>query len=210
MVRKDRPKFPNSYIGEEAQEYDSSKWMERNQKTTTLRCLELLFDSKLGLFQDNDNEEILLLDLGCGSGFSSEILLEEDFNVVSVDILMDMLINFRTKKLKNSNPILADIKELPLRNNAIDHIISVSTFNFIYENLFDDDEKNSILRGTLNNLKEILKLEGRISIEFYPESENDGKLVNKAAISAGFNGFSVQDNPGGRKEQNFLLLKKED
>ena len=33
MVRKNQlPQFPNDYLNEKADEYDSSKWMERNQK----------------------------------------------------------------------------------------------------------------------------------------------------------------------------------
>ena len=210
MVRKDRPKFPDSYIGDQALEYDSSNWTERNQKITTYRCIELLYDQNLGNFADYDNNELLLLDLGCGSGFSTEVLLEKKFRVVSIDILPDMLHYFREKKIDNSLIILADIRELPIRDNKIDYIISVSSFNFIYEDLYDDAEKNRVLRRTSKAIRDIMRENGRIVIEFYPESENDIKLLTKAFKSAGFDGFFVKDNPNKRKEQNYMVLKKEE
>lgn len=210
MVKKERPKFPDSYIGDQAIEYDTSKWMERNQRITTNRCLELLFDSNLGVFPDFNNNELLLLDLGCGTGFSTEILLEEGFNVISIDILSDMIYLLHKKKLENFNLILADIRNLPIRENKIDHIISVSSFNFIYEDILDNNEKNKILQQTVKIFKEVLNNNGRVILEFYPETEVDIKLLMKYFKLADFNGFLVQDNPGLRKEQNFLILKKEE
>ncbi len=210
MVKKERPKFPDSYIGKQAKEYDISNWMERNQKNITARCVELLFDSNLGPFPEFDNSELLVLDLGCGTGFSTEILLEERFNVISIDILSDMIYLFRKKNIDTFNLILADIRNLPIRENKIDHIISVSSFNFIYEDILDNNEKNKILQQTVKIFKEVLNNNGRVILEFYPETEVDIKLLMRYFKSAGFNGFLVQDNPGLRKEQNFLILKKEE
>ena len=48
MVRKNQlPQFPKDYLNEKAEEYDSSKWMERNQKRSTLLSIQYLFDEKL-------------------------------------------------------------------------------------------------------------------------------------------------------------------
>ena len=94
MVRKNRlPKFPEDYLKDKAEEYDSSKWMERNQKRSTLYSLQYLIDEKL-----NDKNDIgvemgaspLLLDLGCGTEFSSELLMENGFREIGIDILLDI------------------------------------------------------------------------------------------------------------------------
>ena len=46
MSRKvKKPIFPNSYIGKNADEYNESRWMARNQKRTTLECIQYLYDS---------------------------------------------------------------------------------------------------------------------------------------------------------------------
>lgn len=48
MVRKNQlPQFPSDYLNEKAEEYDSSKWMERNQKRSTLLSIQYLYDEKL-------------------------------------------------------------------------------------------------------------------------------------------------------------------
>ena len=95
MTRKNRlPEFPIDYVNEKADEYDSSKWMERNQKRSTLLSIQYLFDDKLKDKKEltvQNNDSMLILDLGCGTGFSSEILMEHGFRVIGVDILYDMI-----------------------------------------------------------------------------------------------------------------------
>ena len=55
MTRKKKlPKFPDDYLGTKANEYNSLKWMERNQKETTLRCVDYLFDMNLGGYLHKD------------------------------------------------------------------------------------------------------------------------------------------------------------
>jgi len=69
LVRKNRlPKFPEDYLNDKAEEYDSSKWMERNQKRSTLLSIQYLFDEKINADEFSGNEigdSSLILDLGC-------------------------------------------------------------------------------------------------------------------------------------------------
>jgi len=45
MVRKKRlPRFPFDYINDKADEYNSSRWMERNQKRASMLSIQYLFD----------------------------------------------------------------------------------------------------------------------------------------------------------------------
>jgi 2-polyprenyl-3-methyl-5-hydroxy-6-metoxy-1,4-benzoquinol methylase len=101
VTRKTLPKFPNSYIGDKAFEYDTQRWMERNQKRTTLKAVEFLFDEKLGKNNILKSFPYLILDLGCGSGFSSEVLIEKGFRVIGMDLLLDMLSKSFDKKKKS-------------------------------------------------------------------------------------------------------------
>ncbi|MFW9940982.1 MAG: class I SAM-dependent methyltransferase [Candidatus Thorarchaeota archaeon] len=213
MVRKNQlPQFPHDYLNEKAEEYDSSKWMERNQKRSTLLSIQYLFDEKL-----DDKEEfgkkmgipLLVLDLGCGTGFSSEILVENGFKVIGIDILPDMIFKAREKKdKKNLELILADINYLPIKANIIDHIISVSSYNFITYGKENYGEKIKLLSETANHLNKILKKKGRIIIEFYPKDDHELNIFNKSFINNGFEGFMVKNNPKQKSGQTFLLLKK--
>ncbi|MHA2132082.1 MAG: class I SAM-dependent methyltransferase [Promethearchaeota archaeon] len=219
MVRKKQlPRFPFDYIDEKAVEYDNSISMERNQKKTTLLSIEYLFDKKL---QENEKggiqieDSFLILDLGCGTGFSSEILIENNFNVIGVDILSDMLKKAREKKkfIKNKRMrglILADIRYLPFKINIVDHIISISSYNFILHGKDGYSESAALLNNTARYLKKILKTKGRVIIEFYPKNEKELNLFNKSFINNGFKGYMVKNNPSQKSGQTFLLLKKRD
>ena len=217
MVRKNRlPKFPDDYINHKAEEYDSSKWMERNQKRSTLSSLQYLIDDKLNESGDSGikmGDLPLVLDLGCGSGFSSEILMENGFRVISIDILFDMLSKVREKKrsfqdYKDLELILADINYLPIKVNSVDHIISISSYNFITHGLQNYGEKVKLLNDTAKYLNKILKNKGRVVIEFYPKDDKELKMFNKSFMNNGFEGYMVKNKPNQKSGQTFLLMKK--
>ena len=214
--RDNCPIFPDSYVGEKSSEYNNSIWMERNQKKTTLLCLQYLYDEKLdsiGNSGEINEQHFLIADLGCGTGFSSEILVENGYRVIGIDILMDMLSKAKSKKKllekeKNLELILADINYLPLKYTSINHILSISAYNFIVH------EKSTIrdIAKTVNNsaryLRRILKPNGRIVIEFYPKSEKELKMFMSSFKENDFDGFMIKKDTKQTSGQTFLLLKK--
>ena len=210
------PKFPDSYIGDNAVEYDNSMWMERNQKKTTLLCLRYLRDDKLDKLNNYkvlDGNRYIIVDLGCGSGFSSEILVESGHRVISIDILIDMLFLAKTKKKISENKkdlvlILADINYLPLRKASINHIISISAYNFIIHGTETIRDKFKAVNNTAMYLKKILKPNGRIIIEFYPKDEEELELFISSFNNNGFVGFMIKKNPAQKAGQTYFLLKK--
>ena len=217
MVRKNRlPKFPEDYLKDKAEEYDNSRWMERNQKRSTLYSLQYLVDEKLNDREDSGIEmgaSPLILDLGCGSGFSSEILIENGCRVIGIDILDDMLSKAREKKnnfkdYKALELVLADINYLPIKPNSVDHILSISSYNFITYGMENFGEKVKLINDTARYLHKILKEKGRVIIEFYPKDDKELKMFNKSFINNGFSGFMVKQNPKQKSGQTYLLLKK--
>ena len=213
-LAKTKPKFPESYLGDKADEYDNLKWMERNQKRTTLTTINYLFDDKLGKTNYNLEEDLPLtiLDLGCGTGFSSEILVENGFRVIGVDILHDMLSKANEKRkilnINNLMLILADINYLPVRIHSIHFVTSISAYNFITHEKHGQRNKKMILNNTAKYLNKILKIDGRIVIEFYPENDEELRLFNSSFTENGFEGFMVKNIPNQKSGQIFLLLKK--
>jgi len=210
------PKFPDSYLGNNSLDYDSSIWMERNQKKTTILCLQYLFDERLDELEKLDylkDAPFYVVDLGCGTGFSTEILLERGFRVVGIDVLLDMLSKVKTKKnyMKNQNNlelILADINYIPLRNSSINHALSISAYNFITHKADSIRDKIKIANNTAKYLYKLIKLNGRIIIEFYPKNDNELEIFTSSFKNNGFSGFVVKQNPNQKSGQTFLLLKK--
>ncbi len=92
------------YYGENAQEYANSNWMARNQIKTSERILQLLEDSNIGGNLELDPEYQLILDLGCGTGFSSVLFEDHNFNMVGIDLSFDMLLkNLEQQKIIEDN-----------------------------------------------------------------------------------------------------------
>lgn len=104
--------------------------------------------------------------------------------------------------------ILADINYLPVRLNSIDHIISISAYNFIIHGKENYGKQVKQLTETAENLNNILKKNGRIIIEFYPKDDGELKIFKNSFIKNGFDGFMVKNNPKQKSGQTFLLLKK--
>jgi 18S rRNA (guanine1575-N7)-methyltransferase len=214
MPRKtDPPKFPDSYVGEKAEEYDTLIWMERNQKKSTNMALNYLYSE-----YSEDNKQFrgpyLFLDLGCGTGYSSEVLLENGHRVIGIEVLNDMIIKARNKKIlfQNNNNfelILADINYLPLKRNSIDHIISISAYNFITYNRNNERDKIKTINNTAKYLYKVLKSEsGRIVIEFYPKDDEELDLFVSSFKKNGFDGYLIKSKPNQKAGQTYLNLKK--
>lgn len=210
------PIFPDSYIGENSSEYDNSIWMERNQKKTAIICLQYLYDEKLdriGMVDSLIEKKYLIADLGCGTGFSSEILVEKGYRVIGVDVLMDMLSKAKSKKKllekeKNLELILADINYLPLKQRSIDHIISISAYNFIIYGKIALGDISKTVNNTARSLEKVLKLNGRVIIEFYPKNKKELDTFTSSFDDSGFDGFVVKKDSNQKSGQTFLLLKK--
>ena len=217
MSRKtSNPRFPDSYIGSMSNDYNDSIWMERNQKKTASICIQYLHDKNLNDIDPNKNlieQNSLLLDLGCGTGFSSEIMSTSGFRVVGVDILKDMLYKACEKKhlyseYKDIEFILADINSLPLREMTFDHVLSISAYNFINHGLLKNNEKIKRLNATAQYLHKILKPLGRLIIEFYPLDEQELNSYISSFINNGFNGFLIKKHEKQKSGQTFIILKK--
>lgn len=213
MVRNNHtPKFPDSYKGEKAKEYDREHWMERNQKRTTLKCIQYLYDPNLGNTNLDRNSPRLVLDLGSGTGFSSEVLIEHGFRVIGIEILEDMLSLARKKystiDSKEVSFILSDINNLPLREQSINHAISISAYNFIIHSARTEREKKMILTNTAKQIGNILKKDARFIIEFYPNDDTELDAFSKSFRNNDFEGFIIKEKENQRSGKTFLLLKK--
>jgi len=210
------PKFPDSYIGERSKEYNNSIWMERNQKKATLSCIVYLHDEmldKLGKHDHLTKEQSLILDMGCGTGFSSEILVSQGFRVVAVDILIDMIYKAAEKRndyeeYDSIDLILADINFLPFRDHIFEAALSVSAYNFIISDLDNKVDQKERLYKTARVLYDILKSKGRIVIEFYPANQEELELFKASFTTNGFEGFLIKKKETQKSGQTFLLLKK--
>ncbi len=202
-VKRKRPeeiydRVQDYYKGENLFRYAKSKSMIKIQEKITVRALELL---------NLSNKNSLILDAGCGPGFTSIYLREIGHSVIALDIISEFLYFYDIKEL---NPIAADMCFPPFKSSSFDAIISISALQWIYRKLNNKVMHNKLvsLAKSFNN---ILKKNSKAIFQFYPKAKTIMDEIGKIFIdNTNFSGKFVIDNPNNPKKRKiFLVLKKE-
>ncbi|MHA1291851.1 MAG: class I SAM-dependent methyltransferase [Promethearchaeota archaeon] len=200
-IKRTRPeelyKCAKDYFnGDIISQYANSKSMMRIQEKITIRALELL----------NIEKGTLILDAGCGPGFTSIYLKEIGYNVVALDIVSDFLYYYNIKEL---NPINSDMCLFPFKSNTFNGIISISALQWIFRDIKSNNDRNK-LYNLVSRLHSILKPYSKAIFQFYPKNniilKEIGKIFGEKDL---FEGNFIIDNPNNPiKRRIFLLIKK--
>ncbi len=202
-VKKKRPeeiyeKVSDYFRGEILRAYANSKNIMRIQEKITIRALELL---------DLKKKEALILDAGCGAGFTAIYLNEIGFRSVALDIIGNFLQFYDIRSL---NPVNADMCFTPFKPNTFDAIISISALQWVFRDI-NDKNMHFLLKNLSKSFFRILRPNSRVIFQFYPKNkvlmETIGKII---ADNTEFIGNFVIDNPNHNKKRKiFLLLDKQ-
>lgn len=192
-----RKKIPvlDDYMGEKAQVYERRRGLKRIKIATTTRALELLDLEK----------KAFILDIGCGTGWSTEIIKNEGHIVIGLDLSKNMI---KLAQKKGFETIIADMRYIGIKSNYLDGSISISALNFVAEKSKTKKEVRNNYSKVASEIFRILKPGGRAIFEYYPQSDIELKISTQVFSSAGFQGGLVIDGVGTRKEQKFLVLAK--
>ncbi|SCU87882.1 LAMI_0D07866g1_1 [Lachancea mirantina] len=184
------------YNDTESGKYTSSTRVQHIQAKMTLRALELLNLQHMGF----------ILDIGCGSGLSGEILTEEGHVWCGVDISPSMLATGLTRELEG-DLMLQDMGQgLPFRAGTFDAAISISAIQWLCNaDTSYNDPKRRLMRF-FNTLFACLKKGGKFVAQFYPKNEEQTESITTAAKVAGFSGGVVVDDPESKKNKKYYLV----
>ena len=204
---KNKQKRPttDAYYGSEADEYGSSRWMARNQIQTTLLAIKLLNAEELGGSTELSLGESMVLDIGCGTGYSTDAILSTYLNTIGIEISRDMLVQAAARTA--GIWIQADMRHLPLRNTIFDSIISISAFNFASSGAHSLQEVKDLIRSAVTNVERVLTHHGKVVIEFYPTKAEEPLFLAEFK-RIGMEGGLMIHEPQTKREKKFLLLKK--
>ncbi|KAI5187463.1 18S rRNA (guanine1575-N7)-methyltransferase [Nematocida homosporus] len=191
------------YTGEVAQKYDASSSLNNIQGRITERCLAIL----------NDPEDSMVLDIGCGSGISTEKILDSGNFVIGVDISREMLelARERVKSIfydedsaeKYSDWIEVDIGTgLPFRSAVFDYAVSVSVLQWL---VVQKDYKK-LLSAFFYTLYDALKSDGIAVLQYYPETDKHMDDIMKYALKFGFAGGTLVENQDSKKKRKTYLI----
>ncbi len=198
---EDMYKTPEEYYqGEVLEDYTRSKSLMRIQERITKRALRILGDPA---------PNCLILDMGMGCGFSTSYLFLNNYNVVGIDLIYEMLTKYKIPEL---NPVNGNIKKLPFRSKSFDYIISISALQWIINKL-KRVERARVLKDVAIRIDLLLKRKGKAVFQFYSVSSNVMREIGAVFADNGHFGEEstfIIDNPNSStKRKTFLYLKKE-
>ncbi|MEW5954941.1 MAG: methyltransferase domain-containing protein [Candidatus Micrarchaeota archaeon] len=180
------------YSPEEAKRYAESNAMRRIQRQLTLRALEL---ARIPL-------SARVLDAGCGTGFSLEVLEEARYKKIAGFDAVPSLLEFAEKK--GFKVRQGDLRDIPFQSNSFDAIVSISVLQWI---LAKDAKENAAKAA--KEFRRVLSPRGIAVIQFYPLSEEEAMLAARAFKNEGFKTTLVTDNlRNPRKRKVFMLLRR--
>lgn len=192
------------YNDTESRKYTTSSRIQRIQADMTHRALDLI-----GLTQPS-----LILDVGCGSCLSGEILsqtAEEGTPAgphvwVGFDISASML-GVALEKEVEGDLLLADAGQgVPFRPGTFDAAISISAIQWLCQAETSEESPAGRLSRFFNQLYASLRRGGRACLQFYPKNDEQKKMVAQAAIKAGFGAGLLEDDPGTKSAKTYLVL----
>ncbi|KXJ29094.1 probable 18S rRNA (guanine-N(7))-methyltransferase [Exaiptasia diaphana] len=191
---------PDVFYNEaEAQKYTSNSRMIEIQEKLTERALELL--------NIPDEKPYFILDIGCGSGLSGEVLTNEGHYWIGVDISEAML-GVAIEREVEGDLFLGDMGQgLYFRPGTFDYCISISALQWLCNADKRDHNPVKRLYKFFTSLYGCLARGGKAVFQFYPESPNQVELITTQAMKAGFTGGIVVDYPNStRAKKMFLCL----
>ncbi|KAH9035511.1 williams-Beuren syndrome critical region protein 22 [Lactarius pseudohatsudake] len=200
MSRPELQAPPEIYYGDaEASKYTNNTRIQQIQADMTYRALELL--------NLPPGEPAFLLDIGCGSGLSGEILDEEGYVWVGVDVAPSML-EVALEREVEGDLFLQDIGQgFGFRPGSFDGAISISVLQWLLnaETSHPTSSPPHRLSRFFTTLHSALRNPARAVLQFYPTSDDQVQLITSIAQKAGFGGGVVVDYPNSKKARKVFL-----
>ncbi|KAK8917217.1 18S rRNA (guanine(1575)-N(7))-methyltransferase [Metarhizium anisopliae] len=191
------------YDDTEARKYTTSSRIQNIQASMTRRALELL-DLK---------SPSLILDVGCGSGLSGEILSAASPSAgggphtwVGMDVSPSML-DVALQRDVEGDLLLADMGQgVPFRAGTFDAAVSISAVQWLCSAEMSDTSPAGRLARFFNGLYAALRRGARAVCQFYPKNDAQRAMITQAAVRAGFGAGVLEDDPGTKNVKLYLVL----
>lgn len=154
----------------------------------------------------------LILDVGCGSGLSGEILSSVEpadggpHTWVGMDVSPSML-DIALQRDVEGDLMLADIGQgVPFRPGTFDAAISISAVQWLCNAESSNTSPAGRLARFFGGLYASIRRGGRAVCQFYPKNDTQRDMITQAAVRAGFGAGILEDDPGTKNMKLYLVL----
>ena len=154
----------------------------------------------------------MVLDIGCGSGLSGEILssVPESEGGPHVWIGMDIsasMLDIALRRDVDGDLFLTDIGQgVPFRAGTFDVALSISAIQWLCNADSSEVSPQGRLSRFFGGLYASLRRGGRAVCQFYPKNDTQRNMITSAAIKAGFGAGVLEDDPGTKNAKLYLVL----
>ena len=199
MSRPEHQAPPEIFYNDlEARKYTRNSRIQDIQFKLAERALELLLLPP--------DFPALVLDLGCGSGISGDVLNESGHEWVGIDISQAML-DVAVERDATGDLIQGDLGQLiRFRPGSFDGAISISALQWLCNADRHSHEPYQRLICFFKWLYISLDHGARAVFQFYPENVAQVEMVTSAALRVGFGGGVVVDFPNSAKAKKHFLV----
>lgn len=153
-----------------------------------------------------------ILDVGCGSGLSGEILTAVDpdeggpHTWVGMDVAPAML-DVALQRDVEGDLLLADMGQgVPFRPGTFDAAISISAIQWLCNAESSETSPQGRLGRFFGGLYTSLRRGGRAVCQFYPKNDKQRDMITHAAMRAGFGVGLMEDDSGTKNFKLYLVL----
>ncbi|CEF67114.1 Ribosome biogenesis methyltransferase WBSCR22 [Strongyloides ratti] len=191
---------PELYYNEtEARKYDTNSHVYEIQRTMAQRAIDLL--------ELPDTMSGIILDVGCGTGMSGEVITENGHDWIGVDVSPSMLEVAVKMREVEGDLIQRDIGcGLPFKAGCFDGVISISAIQWLCHSNSNDQKPRKRLLRFFQTLYGCMTRGSKAVFQYYPESEAQANLIKGAAVKAGFSGGTVVDFPECQRRKKYYLV----
>jgi 18S rRNA (guanine1575-N7)-methyltransferase len=148
----------------------------------------------------------LILDLGCGTGLSGDVLTQAGHVWVGLDISSSMLA-VAVERDVDGDLIRQDLGQgLPFRIGCFDGAVSISVLQWLCQAERSEQDPRQRLFMFFMTLYACLRRGARAVFQFYPSHEREIEFIFVQAKRAGFDGGLVVDYPNSSRAKKFYLV----
>lgn len=153
-----------------------------------------------------EDEPGLVLDIGCGSGLSGQVLDEAGHCWIGIDIAQAMLA-IASENVEEGTLVLGDMGQgMPFKAGTFDGAISISALQWLCNADKRSHHPPKRLYTFFSTLLACMTRAARCVFQFYPENGEQIEMITTQAMKAGFYGGLVVDYPNSNKKKKYYLV----